>query len=694
MNITSRMFSCCLLLLLAFNICVAQQSKPEILWDNYGVPHIYSKTTAGMYYAFGWAQMHNHADLLMELYGKARGRAAEYWGKKFLNNDEMVQRFDLDQLAQKIYSKQHAEYRNYLDAFVKGINDYAKAHPENIGEAYKQVLPITPHDVIAHTINVLSLTFVAGDKIYRAQLEGGTPGSNAMAIAASRSASKHALLMANPHLPWVGAYTFFEAHLNSPGFEAYGATMVGIPVLAIAFNNNLGWTHTVNTMDASTRYELSLKDNGYLLDGAVTSFKAKTVTLKIKQEDGSFKEELLNCRYAKQGPVISEKGNKAYAVRIAGLDNAYFNEQYHKMAKASNLAEFEAAIRMLQMPMFNVIYADKAGNIMYLDGGNIPVKAEGDFAFWHYKVDGTQSKYIWTKTLPYEQLPKVVNPSSGFVQNANDVPWTCTYPIVLDHKKYAAYVAPYQTWATVDMREQRAMNMINNNHAITFDDLTRYKLNTGLELADRFLDELLQTAQKYPDTIVTKAATVLKAWDRRTDTGSRGAVLFIQWCNDMIRGEQPVFKNTYNIDQPLSTPNGLSDPQYAVQKLKQAATEVMKIYGTLDIPWGYIYRFRIGKTDQPANGAPPTYGSYRVINYSRDKDGKFTAIGGDSYVAITEFGNKPKAMVLLSYGNSTQPGNKHMGDQLKLLSEKRLRSALLNQADVLKSLEEKEVLTY
>jgi acyl-homoserine-lactone acylase len=694
MKYTTRIFLCCLLLLLAFNVSVAQQSRHEILWDNYGVPHIYSKTTAGMYYAFGWAQMHNNANLLMELYGKARGRAAEYWGKRFLNNDEIVHRFDLAQVAQKIYSEQHTEYRNYLDAFVKGINDYAKAHPENIGEAYKQVLPITPQDVVAHTVNVLSLTFVAGDNVYLAQREGGTPGSNAMAIAASRSASKHAMLMANPHLAWFGLFTFFEAHLNSPGFEAYGATLVGMPILAIAFNNNLGWTHTVNTMDASTRYELSLKDNGYLLDGAVTLFKTRVVTLKIKQEDGSFKEEQLNCRDAKQGPVISEKDNKAYAVRIAGLDNAYFNEQYHKMAKASNFVEFEAAIRMLQMPMFNIIYADKAGNIMYLDGGNLPVKTEGDFAFWHYKVDGTQSKYIWTKTLPYEQLPKVFNPPSGFVQNANDVPWTCTYPMVLDPKKYPAYIAPYQTWATVDMREQRAMNMIGNNHAVTFNQLIGYKLNTGIELADRLLDDLLLAAEKYPDTTVTKAADVLKSWDRRTDTASRGAILFIQWCNDMVSGGGSVFKNTYNIDQPVSTPNGLADPQYAAQKLKQAATEMMKIYGSLDFPWGQVYRFRSGKTDLPANGAPSNYGSYRAINYFRDKDGKFVAGGGDSYVAITEFGNKPKAMVLLSYGNSTQPGNKHMGDQLKLLSEKKLRPALLNQTDVLKNLEEKEVLTY
>jgi acyl-homoserine-lactone acylase len=118
------------------------------------------------------------------------------------------------------------------------------------------------------------------------------------------------------------------------------------------------------------------------------------------------------------------------------------------------------------------------------------------------------------------------------------------------------------------------------------------------------------------------------------------------------------------------------------------------MYGALDIPWGKVYRFRSGKLDYPANGGPPYFGCYRAINYFKDKDGKFVAEGGDSYVAITEFGKKPRAMVLLSYGNSSQPGNKHKGDQLKLLSEKKLRPALLNYNDILKNLEEKEVLRY
>jgi acyl-homoserine-lactone acylase len=365
MKSVSRFFKTALVVLCFFKLftgsAYGQTHQPQILWDDYGVPHIYSNTTAGMYYSFGWATMHNHANLVLQLYGQARGRGAEYWGGQFLQGDEIVQKFELPRIANEIYLKQHPQYKSYLDAFVKGENDYCKAHPEAIAEKNRQVLPLTPQDVISHTIQVFSIDFVAIDNIYGALSDADErPGSNAMAIGPSRSASKNALLLTNPHLPWGGLATFFEAHLNARGFNAYGVTFVGLPVLVIAFNQNLGWTHTVNPINASTRYELTLKDNGYLLDGAVALFKTKTVTIKIRQDDGSMKDEQLICKYASQGPVVAENKNHAYAIRIAGLNNAFLYEQYHKMAQASNLKEFESAEKMLQMPMFNTTYADKA----------------------------------------------------------------------------------------------------------------------------------------------------------------------------------------------------------------------------------------------------------------------------------------------------------------------------------------------
>jgi len=659
----------------------AQEKGPEILWDNYGVPHIYGKDLQEQYFAFGWAQMENHANLMLQLYGKARGRASEYWGAAFLESDQKVLLFDLPGLAEYIYRNQDNVSRIVLDAFVKGLNAYARIHPNEIADSLKQVLPVSAHDVISHLEKVIGLEFLAGEDIYYA----AKAGSNAIAISASRSASGNAMLLTNPHLPWSDFFLWFEAHLNSPGFSAYGVTLIGAPALTMAFNEQLGWAHTVNPIDASDRYELVLHDDGYLLDGNTVPFEKKESEIRIKQPDGSIKVQIFQREYAKQGPVIRKEGQKAFAVRIAGMKNTGIPGQYHKMAAAKNLGEFESALSMLQIPMFNILYADKAGNILYLFGGNIPIRAEGDWSFWKKNLDGTRSKYIWDQYHPYAHLPRVVNPPSGYLQNCNDPPWTCTFPPALNPDNFPPYMAPHG----MHFRAQRAMNLIRQYPSITREQLIDCKFNTGMESADRFLDDLLEAVKMFPDTAASAAARVLQSWDRLTDADSRGAMLFTKWF-DKITGN--MFRIPWNEEKPFSTPDGLANPELAVKLLAEASEEMKREYGSLDLEWGAVHHFSMNGFDYRANGGPGQYGIFRTIDYFAGPDAKKRAFFGDTYIAVTEFGKTTSAQVALGYGNATQPGNRHSGDQLVLFAEKKLRNALLKREDVLNNLEKKEVL--
>ena len=576
-NIKTRVGLLTVFLVAVFFRSAAQLPETEILWDNFGVPHIYAKSTEAMYYAYGWSQMHSHANLILRLYGQARGKAAEYWGKEYLNSDKEIQLFKVPETGRKKASLQTAPFKSYFDAFVKGLNDYATAHPNEIGKEFRQVLPVTANDMHAHYTRIAFLEFLA-----RADIDNSkqliTPGSNAIAIAPSKSASKSALLLANPHTLWSDLFSWYEAHLTAPGFDAYGASLVGSPTLNIAFNQHLGWTHTVNTIDASDRYELTLKDDGYVLDGKTIPFEKRYVTLKVREDDGTMREEKDTFLYSQQGPVIGEKNNKAYAVRIAGIDKPYGLVEYHKMAEAKTFAAFLSAVKMMQFGMMNIVYADGDGNIMYLFGGNVPVRTEGDWTFWSGTIDGSKSKYIWTKTHPYEDLPKLINPVTGFVQNANDPPWTCTYPVALDPKKFPAYMSPVY----MGLRPQHAVKMVKDNPAISFDQLVAYKLNTEWEAGDRFLDDLLAAIEQYPDSLALKAATVLKAWDKSANADSKGAVLFEQWFYK-IGNDLP--KKPWSLAEPLTTPDGLSDPKRAVDLLVQTEKEVIQKYGSIDVAW-------------------------------------------------------------------------------------------------------------
>jgi acyl-homoserine-lactone acylase len=663
----------------------SQNEPTEILWDTYGVPHIFGNSEQDMYYAYGWAQMHNHADLILKLYGQARGKAAEYWGESFLESDRQIGLYEVPAYAEQNYNNQKEPYKSYLEAFIRGMNDYALANTGAISEKFRQVLPVSGKDVMAHVIRILCLEFIAGEDIYTTRQAVGK-GSNAIAISPARSASGNAMLLTNPHLPWSDFFLWFEAHLECKGFKAYGITLVGSPTLTMAFNDHLGWAFTVNTMDGADRYELTLKDGGYLWNGKIKPFEKKEQVIKILQKNGSIKEMKVEHHYSVHGPVAGVKGDKGYAIRMVGLKNSKIFEEFHKMAAATNLREFEAALKMMQNPMFNILYSGTDGNIMYLFNGNIPKRPSGDFRYWRGAIDGTKSKYLWNSILDYKDLPKVINPPAGFVQNCNDAPWVCTYPPVLQPSDYPAWLAPQ----SMLLRPQRSVNMILDHPRISFEQLIELKMNTGVEAAYRFLDDLLKAVDLYPDTLALKAAAVLKSWDRKTDAGSKGAVLFTRWFDKL---PYTSIETQWTPTHPITTPDGLKDPKLAVELLIKAAAETQQKYGAMDVAWGTVYRFRMNGLDLPANGGPGEYGIFRTIGYTDDPDSKKRAFFGDSYVAAIEFSNPVKAMVSLSYGNATQPGSKHIGDQLELISEKKLRPALLSREDILRNLEKREVLT-
>ena len=691
------------LVLFTFLSCETNNSgaHTEILWDHWGVPHIYAENTTDMYYAFGRAQMESHADLILKLYAEARGRAGEYFGEGYLETDQRVRLFNIPDSSAVQYNRYTGEEKEYLDAFVRGLNDYAKSNSSKISKPYKDVLPVTAIDVIAHGKRVMNLEFLGGSEIRKAlndlkSISSETdnneikPGSNSYAISPIKSESGNAMLVANPHLPWSEFYLFYEAHLNAPGFNVYGTTLVGMPILNIAFNEHLGWTHTVNTIDASDRYELTLADDGYLLDGEKKLFEEKKVIIKVLNENGSLEENEFTLRYSEHGPVVGEADDKAIALRIAGFENYSYYLQYHRMGMASNFDEFTEALHMMQIPMFNLIYADRDGNIMYLSNGNIPARDEGNWSFWDGIVDGTRSDLIWDGYHSFEDLPVLVNPETGFVQNANDAPWTSTYPVLLNPDEYPSYMSPQPEELPTSMRAQRAINLIKNDNSISFDELINYKLDTGMEIADRFLNDLLEAVNTHSDPLAQKAAEVLTKWDKDTNTYSRGAVLFSRWFDKL---SNDMFSIPWNSSNPVTTPSGLKDPQKAVNLLKEAALEVENEYGSMDIAWGDINRFKVGDIEFPANGGHSRYGVFRTMFFQPDEqNNKSYVFHGDTYVAVIEFGDTVRAQALLSYGNATQPGNRFAGDQLQMLSENRLRKVLLSKEEVLENLFKREVL--
>ena len=673
------------------------QAPVEVLWDTWGVPHVFAADAADLAYGFGWVQARAHGDLVLRLYGQSRGRAAEYCGEEHLDLDRWVWTVGIPGRAAAWLEDQDPEMRSFLESFAAGFNAYAETYPEAIADDLEVVLPVPPGDLLAQTQRVVHFTFVVDPRtIAGARRELEQRGSNAWAVGPERSASGDTLLVANPHLPWSDLFTWFETHLVGAGIDAYGAALVGTPFLGIAFNPALGWTHTVNTHDGYDLFELQLAEGGYLFDGEVRSFETEEVELTVRAADGSLRGEPLSIRRSVHGPVVASQGETALALAVVGLDAPHLLRQYWDMARARNLGEFQAAIGRMQMPMFTFMYADRDGNILHHFGGETPVRSRGDWSTWSGPVPGDSSEWAWQGVHAFDELPTVLNPPTHWLQNANDPPWTTTFPRVLDADAFPAYMAP----RFMHLRAQRSAAMLRDDESVTFDEAVAYKMSNRMQLADRILDDLASAVDRHGDATARRALDVLSAWDRTADADSRGAVLFKELYARMEAGGQSLrtpspangFARSWDPDEPLATPDALADPAAAATALSAAATAVEERHGRLDVAWGEVHRLRLGKWDLPANGGPGALGIFRVVNYRPDGDGTATAAGGDSFVSVVEFGDPVRAEVLLSYGNASQPGSPHVGDQLELFARKELREAWVSREEIEANLELRESL--
>ncbi|MEM9168699.1 MAG: penicillin acylase family protein, partial [Pseudomonadota bacterium] len=682
---------------------------PEILWDEWGVPHIRAETRDDAFFAFGWAQMRGRGDLVLTLMAQGRGRAAEYLGPDYYETDALMWSVGLPQKIDAIYAAQGPAMQASLDAFADGINAYAAAHADALDPALAGVLPVTARDVLGHAARVTHLRFVAGKELQRIQgmrraasaaaapEPTAEPGSNGWAVAPAKSESGASLLLANPHLPWKDFYYFFEAQMTTPDVNAYGVSLIGMPLISIAFNDRLGWTHTVNTFDGADLYAFDLAEGGYIDMTGETAFETEIVPLKVATPDGPV-DKPLTVRRTSAGPVVHADDKTAYALKVAGLEpeRLGITEQYWEMARAQSLDEFEAAMGRMQMPFFNTVYADQAGEIFYLFNALSPVRKKGDAALWAGVLDGADPDLRWDDYQPYSALPKVKNPPSHFVQNANETPWTATVPVVLDPADYPADLVP----PMMTPRAQQSLSLLMADPSISFDEFVAYSQSPHLAAADQVLDDLIAAARAAEDdALLAEAADALASWDRNATPESRGAVLFFSWIN-ALAGAQGVlssldpgaYEAAWSLDDAATGPTGLKDDAAALAALKGAAQSVKGAFGALDAPWGAVARVKRDGVDIPVGLAPGGLGAFRVGWVEPDETGAYELTGGTSYVAAIEFAERPRAQAILAYGNFEKRPD-WVRAQWPLLAENRLRTVNFETADVDAAAVEREVLT-
>ncbi len=642
-------------------------SNPAIYWDEWGVAHIVAAGDEDAAYALGWAQARGRPDQLVELLVRSRGTAASLWGEDYVRSDTLIWTSGLPNAVPSLLAALEPEERRRVDAFVAGINAYFEAFPAALDGRRALGLPITAEDIVTNAQATLYLTFVAGRELYRSQQlstpmsddsDDGERGSNGWAIGPSRSASGNSMLLMNPHLPWDGVYTWFESHIVTDDNNVYGVGFLGQPQANVMFNSHLGWTHTVNRLDNADMYAVELTEGGgYMFDGEERAFDVSRHMLDVAMPDGSMTQVPLPILRTVQGPVVARDDRRAYALRIAGFadpDHANVFAQYAAMAGARNLQEFETALQRLQNPMFNTIYADGDGEILLVSNGLHPIRSSGDAAYWDGIVDGSSSETLWSSYHPYEDLIRVANPPSGFVQNSNEPAYTATYPVTLAPSDFPSdFIQP-----EMRARPQHGIEMLLSDTDITFDEMIEYAHDTRLTFADNVIEDLVRASRADGRDEAMRAATVLENWDRRTNAESRGAALFTLWALATFQSDRFDYDYRWSFDAPERWSQGIADANEAdaVEILVQTVQRADAAGVPLDLPWGAVARVPDGNGGTlPSDLGLSSLGAFRTGNFTFRPDTLIPEFsGGTGWVSAIEFAETPRARAILPYGNFEQ----------------------------------------
>ena len=658
----------------AILIAQAAHYHARIQRDHYGVPHISGPTDSDVAFGLAFAHCEDDFATIQGAALTARGQLAGVEGAKGAVTDYLVRLLKVHETVASQYDTAlPADDRAVLKAYADGVNYYAALYPEKVEPG---LLPMTGQDVAAGFVfrtpffygidHVFGKIMAPAPKASRVAMIGSSlpVGSNGIAVAASKSADGATRLLVNSHQPYVGPVAWYEAVLDSgEGWHVAGGFFPGSPFMLHGHNAHLGWANTVNEPNLSTVYQLDLNPanpDQYRLDGEWKNFEKGDAAIRVKIWGPLIWTVHRPLLWSVQGPVF-KTDHGVFAVRYAGMGEVRQTLQYYRLNKAANRDEWLAAMRLQALPSINYIYADEKGNIGYVYNGLFPVRAEG--RDWRLVQPGDRSDTIWHGYLPFDRVPQIWNPKSGYVFNSNNTPFEATG--AQDALKPADFSPTMGIQTDMTNRAYRAQETFGADSAITAEAFRAYKFDLAFSDRSDVAREIAEVVKVDPesDSDLKSAQALLKSWDRRTNIGSRAAALAV-----LMRTEAA------HSDTHLDVP--------PIDALRHAINTLKTHFGRIDPEWGQVNRMRRGQLELPIDGGPDIY---RAVYGVAQKDGTLTAAAGDTLIMFVTW---DKAGALSSdsinqFGSATLDSHSaHYADQTPLFVAMKTKPVLFTQSEL------------
>jgi penicillin amidase len=334
-------------------------------------------------------------------------------------------------------------------------------------------------------------------------VEKAPAGSNAWALAGTRTASGKPLLAGDPHLAAERPGVWYAAHLTSAdGLDVVGLTLPGIPGVLIGHNGRVAWSLTMHQADDSDLFveQLDGDKRAYRRGDAWVPLERTTETIRVK--DGA--DVVVEVARTVHGPIVeslSEMPGFALARAYAPADLPQGPRAFLDAARARNGRELIAAWSHFLGPSVNVCWADVTGAIGVKVAGAIPRRLAGDGRF---PVPGWITNYDWDGTIPAEDLPSIAEPKDGFVATAND-DWSA-----------AGSRLPYPGFYAEPDRANRARGLAAALSRARVSDMRAMQNDVYSPYAARVVSVLGKLT--FADPQAARAASILAAWNARAET--------------------------------------------------------------------------------------------------------------------------------------------------------------------------------
>jgi len=674
-----------ILSLLAWATLAAAQSPPlaatlapqvMIYRDTYGTPHVFGRTDASVVFGFAYAQAEDTFPQLEENFVLALGRGAELYGPALVDEDRLSRALEIGRFAKADYRALDPKVHALCDAFAAGVNYYLQRHPTVHPRLLGHIEPWYPLAFIRYNYyqNGFARDPKLGSQNFRTAYFDRTisshNGSNGWVIAPSRSATGHAMLFIDPHLPFFGPGQVYEGHLHSDeGWEFTGYARFGFPFPYIGHNAFIGWMSTDNVADAVDGYVEHFDDPqrplAYRYGTGYRIANEHTETIRVKTPSG-FDTRTFRMVRTHHGPLVASFQGEPVAARLPKYESHGWLEEWYQMTKARNLTALKTALAPLDMLFGNVMSADRDGNIFYVYNAAVPRRDSG--FDWTKPVDGANPRTEWQGYYPLEALPQLTNPATGWMENCNTSPFLLTSagnPDPQNYPKYMVREGTFPGWDANNPRGRASQRILSQTRSFTFDEWTRAAFDTHVVTADELLPGWLANLDP-TDSDSRAAAEELKRWDHRSTTTSVAMTLFTFWHRAM--GDEQ------------------TTASHAGSSLHDVLGQLTSRFGTWHVPYGELNRLQrstayskppfgnpVFSDDEPSVASPGVSeedGAPYTLRTVPGKQGRRQyGVHGDTYVSVVEFGPSTHALSVMTFGESADPKSSHFIDQAPLYAQ-------------------------